>query len=125
MHNIDPNRVYPKPLSILSIIQYYPNQELYPKPEPDEVETSYPLGGVTTKLACMLTPETVKFCSELTTPEQAVKVLKLPEEEIGINFGTDEEHERSPRQAHEAHYQYSIRTATSALHSWRVCKSWV
>ena len=59
------------------------------KLDPEVVETSYPLGGVTTISAAKLEPETEKDCSELTTPEHAVNVLKVPEvETVGVETVT-------------------------------------
>ena len=49
------------------------------KLEPDVVETSYPDGGVTTISWDRPVPDTVKLCSELTTPEQAVNADREPE----------------------------------------------
>ena len=43
------------------------------------VETSYPDGGVTTISWDKLLPDTEKFCSELTTPLQAVNVESDPD----------------------------------------------
>ena len=60
------------------------------KADPVLVETSKPVGGVTTKLALRLVPLTVNVCSVELEPEQAVKAERVPDVEIvGAETDTD------------------------------------
>ena len=49
---------------------------LDPKPEPEVLETSYPVGAVTVMSFVKLFPEMVKLCSVPAEPEHDVKVEK-------------------------------------------------
>lgn len=49
-----------------------------PKPVPDEVDTSKPVGGVTTRLAVRSAPDTVNDCSDEAVPAQVAKALSVP-----------------------------------------------
>ena len=54
------------------------NETVFAKPDPEVVETSNPVGAVTTRAAVKLVPETVYDCSAETEPLQEVKDEKVP-----------------------------------------------